>query len=330
MTRDSSSPARPDSRLSRRLIPLAVSAALLVALFFSVGTAGVGRVLAATNVWWFAAGAFLFLPQTYAIAKRWSIIASPVAKVPWREAGRQVLAAGCLNLVLPAKMGDLAKGVFLHREGKCTLGDGLQVVVFEKLLDLAALSAWMLVGWVFVRRTDVWLLAVLALGAAVVCGVWLLYFTKAGPGIAAAFVPAFARRGRLAKVARLVEEAPRVATLIRAQGGRRRVLGGWSLSIWMLHLLQIWCFLEAAGAPVGLLRTLAEMPAAIFAGLLPLTIAGIGLRDWAIVAIFASPTLPSEVLVAAGILISLRYVVPAAAGLLFAPAYYSMARRKKA
>ncbi len=312
----------------KRLTGLLISLLLMAALLTHVGTEDVVRVLASTNVWWFGAGAFLFLPQTFAIARRWSMIASPVARVPWREAGRQVLAAGCLNLVLPAKMGDLAKGVFLHREGRCSLGEGLQVVVFEKLLDLAALSAWMLIGWLFVRRTDVWLLAVLALGASVVCGVWLLYFTKAGPGVMRLFVPEFARHGKPAKVARLVEEAPHVASLIRARGGRRRILAGWSLTIWMLHLLQIWCFLEAAGAHVGLPRTLAEMPAAIFAGLLPLTIAGIGLRDWAIVAIFASAVVPKESLVAAGLLVSLRYVVPAAAGLLFAGDYYSMAKKE--
>lgn len=311
---------------AKRLVSLAVSLALLALLVRSVDGAQLAATLRGIDRAWFAAAMLLFVPQSLAIASRWSFVARPVAKVSVAEAARQVLASNCLNLVLPAKLGDLAKGVFLHRQGHCSLADGLQIVVFEKLLDLAALSAWMLCGWLFVRRMDPWLLGVLAVGACVVAAVWLMYFTHAGARMLLGLVPAFVRGHRkLSKIPRLIESAPHLAGMLHAEGSRRGVLVAWSLAIWMLHLLQIWCFFRAVGADIGLPRIVAEMPAAIFAGLLPLSVAGIGTRDWAIVAIFGGG-IPRETLVGAAFLVSLRYIVPAAAGIILAGRYYNLSR----
>jgi uncharacterized protein (TIRG00374 family) len=125
---------------------------------------------------------------------------------------------------------------------------------------------------------------------------------------------------------RALEAAPAVARLVHADGGRRTRILAWSFGIWLLHLLQIACFFRAVGVEASLVTVLALMPVAIFAGLMPLTIAGIGVRDWAIVALFAGAGNPREVLVAAGLLVSLRYVVPAAGGLPWIGLYLTMAR----
>jgi uncharacterized protein (TIRG00374 family) len=315
---------------AKRLLSLAVSLALLALLVFSVDAGALAGVLNGLHLGWFALAVLFFVPQILAIARRWALIAEPVAPLDWREAGRQVLASNCLNLVLPSKLGDLAKGVFLIRQGRCGLAEGMQVVVFEKLLDLAALSAWMNVGWMLAPRMEWWVLATLAVGAALVCLVWTVYFTRGAAGLMAALVPGRLRRAKpAAKVLGLLESAPDVARLVHADGGRRARILGWSFGIWLLHLLQIACFFRSAGVEAGVLEVLARMPIAIFAGLMPLSIAGVGVRDWAIVAIFAGPGNPREVLVAAGLLVSLRYVVPALGGMPYIGGYMTMARQAR-
>lgn len=310
-------------RYSKRLLAAAVSATLLGVLLASIDRARLLDALAGASIWWFALAMLLFVPQIAAIAWRWKRIASPIATISWREAGRQVVASNCLNLVLPSKLGDLAKGVFLHRQGRCRLRDGMHVVVFEKFLDLASLAAWMLVGWMLAPRSELWILALMAGGAALVAGVWALYFTQWGAPTLARFVPAGGR------IAELVASAPQVVRLVRADGTRRARIVAWSFAIWLLHLLQIYCFFRCVGAPVSLVNVLALMPIAIFAGLLPLTIAGVGTRDWAIVAVFAGMAAPA-VLVAAGLFVSLRYVVPALAGLPFVPRYFLSSKQARA
>jgi hypothetical protein len=62
------------------------------------------------------------------------------------------------------------------------------------------------------------------------------------------------------------------------------------------------------------------VPIAIFAGLLPVTVAGIGTRDAALLALFSGME-QSSLIMAVGALSSLRYFVPSLLGI---PFYYSL------
>jgi glycosyltransferase 2 family protein len=89
-----------------------------------------------------------------------------------------------------------------------------------------------------------------------------------------------------------------------------------STGIWFLHLLQIWMFTIALRTDVPLLSALALAPLALLAGLLPLTFAGIGTRDAALVLLFA-PYMAAADAAALGVLCTLRYFLPALGGLPF-------------
>jgi glycosyltransferase 2 family protein len=296
-------------------------------LLWSVDARAVLAVLADIHPGWFVLAMLLFVPQTVAIAWRWRLIAHPLARLSMRESLRQVLASNTLNLVLPSKLGDLAKGVFLHRRGACRLSEGMHIVVFEKLLDLAALCAWMVVGWVLLPRFAPWILAILGMGVLLIAVVLLVYFSRRGSAFIFSVMPGHVLRNpKLAKLREVLASGPRVMALVHADGGRRNLILGSSFLIWLLHLLQIACFFESVGADVTLLQVLAIMPIAIFAGLLPISLAGIGVRDWAIVALFLSPTNPAPLLAGVGLLVSLRYVVPASCGLPFVPRYFLASR----
>ncbi|MEQ8819066.1 MAG: lysylphosphatidylglycerol synthase transmembrane domain-containing protein [Sumerlaeia bacterium] len=311
----------------KKLLSLLVSATLLGLLISSVDRGALLQVIGGANLWWFALALAMFIPQTLAIAHRWSLIVEPIAPISEREAGRQVLASSCLNLVLPSKLGDLAKGVFLYRQGRCRFEDGLQIVVFEKLLDLAALSGLMVIGWLIAPRSDWWVLATLGLGLVVMGAVWTIYFVKRGGSVVEGVLPGFVtKHPKFGKLDGLLKAGPRVMALIHGDARRKWSIVAWSFTIWLLHLAQIAFFFFCLRADAGFFEVLARVPIAIFAGLLPLAIAGVGVRDWAIVAIFGSATNPRAVLVGVGLLVSLRYVIPAAAGLLFFNRYLGAAR----
>ncbi|MBI5154911.1 flippase-like domain-containing protein [Candidatus Poribacteria bacterium] len=313
-----------------RLIALAVSVCLLGLLFAGIDRGELREVLAGASPWWIGAGLLLFVPQIAAIAWRWALIASPVAPIGWGEAARQVLASSCLNLVLPSKLGDLAKGVFLYRQGRCQLGEGLQVVVFEKLLDMAALSAWMLAGWIVAFSAEAWVLGTMAFGAALIAGVWVVYFVPRGTSLLRQWIPAGIQgHAKFRRFGAILDAGPRVMTLIHAEGGRRRRILAWSAAIWFLHLAQIVCFFFGAGVEASAARIFGQMPLALFAGLVPVSIAGVGVRDWAMVTIFASGANSREAVIGAALLVSLRYVVPALAGLPFMSRYLQLSREAR-
>jgi uncharacterized membrane protein YbhN (UPF0104 family) len=98
-----------------------------------------------------------------------------------------------------------------------------------------------------------------------------------------------------------------------------------SVFLWFLHLLQIWIFILALRAYAPFLASLALSPLAILAGLLPLTFAGVGTRDAALV-IFYAPYFPASTAAALGLLCTARYLLPALGGLPFAGRYLSAGR----
>jgi hypothetical protein len=98
---------------------------------------------------------------------------------------------------------------------------------------------------------------------------------------------------------------------------RQRQVFVWALSlfIWLVHLLQIWIFIQALNVQnVGLVTSLGLTPLALLVGLLPLTIAGVGTRDAALI-YFYQPHFGAATGAALGLLCTLRCVIWALGGL---------------
>ena len=101
-----------------------------------------------------------------------------------------------------------------------------------------------------------------------------------------------------------------------------------SLFLWLMHLFQIWLFVLALNSNVPFLDNAAMASLAIFIGLLPFTLAGIGTRDAAII-FFYQPYIGVPTAAALGLLCTLRYFLPALIGLPFVRQYLVNARRIK-
>ena len=89
---------------------------------------------------------------------------------------------------------------------------------------------------------------------------------------------------------------------------------GTSAMLWCLHMLQIDLFCKAAGVFVAGDFALWRIPLAIFAGLVPLTMWGLGTRDAALVALFAGVA-PSATMATVGLLTATRYLIPGVVGI---------------
>jgi len=285
----------------RRAALLAVSAALLFWLWRRAGGAAVADVLAGLDPAWLAAALAMFVPTTALTAWRWQRVASIVRALGFGEALRMVLAASTANVFLPAKLGDVAKGALVGDGPEGRPGD-VALAVFEKLADVAALATWMVVAcaWAPPAGEAEQLGFVLGLGA--VAAFAVLCLVPVGGGLA---------RRESGPVA----GALRGLALLRARPGRLATLLVASLALWGLHLLQFLFAAWAAGAEAAPALLASRIPMAIFVGLLPVSFAGIGTRDAAVVYLLGD-ALGAPVALALGAFATLRYLVPAAAGAL--------------
>jgi hypothetical protein len=257
---------------------------------------------------------------------RWRRLVGVFTPLPMGEAVSLILASQTMNLVLPSKAGDLTKALFLKSSGVLDLKRSANIVVFEKMLDVAALALIMLAGVVFLlfhgasHLETVAGLTAGALGLVAVTAVGVIYFVPPDR------LPGLQRCRRLSELVRTGHET---IVLLQSRGARRGLIIAYSFLIWALHLAQIYLFFLSLSpvmtAPTPLAQYLSLVPLAIFIGLLPVSIAGFGTRDAALIAFFPQHAAP--VMLAVAMYVNLRYIVPAVAGLPFLGRYIAQRRQ---
>jgi uncharacterized protein (TIRG00374 family) len=296
----------------RRLISLAVSLLIVAALWYSLDARAVMRALDQAQPSWLIAGLAMVVPLTAVTAWRFSLLSRSGLSIG--SSIRLTLAASTLNLVLPSKMGDLAKAWVLHRKHGWTADRAAVLVVFEKMTDMASLLAWGVIALCIEARGPMMLLAAVAL--AVLLTVLLLTLSPF-PWTAKImrWIAARLHSKATGAIDAFADQWLATTQWFWRDSGRAVVTVLVSLGLWAAHLMQIWLFARSLGE-VPLIGSLAAATLAILVGLLPFTIAGIGSRDAALVVLFGS-WLSGAQGAALGVLATMRYLLPALAGLPF-------------
>jgi uncharacterized protein (TIRG00374 family) len=300
----------------KRIIGIAVSAALLLVLYAIVDFGALLDAMRAADLFWLTVGLLMVIPLTIATAWRFQALVID-AHVGFGEANRLVLAASTLNLFLPSKLGDLAKAFVLSARHGMEGELAFSIVVFEKALDMVSLLLWGAFACLYVGSSKPEFL-LFAFPVLLLLGLTLLIILPLPAAstlirLAARMLP----RGLSAKAERLAGTTVGMATWFWQRPRRAAGILFLSILLWGAHLLQFWLFTRAIGGVVPLLDNMAFATLAILVGLLPFTFAGIGSRDAAIV-YFYGPYLSLGGAAFLGILATLRYVIPAIAGIPFA------------
>ena len=302
----------------KKLIGLAVSLLVLALLWRAVDPAAIWAAMRGADPLWLGIGLAMVVPLTLVTAWRFRLLAR--ADLGMGEATRLILAASTLNLALPSKMGDVAKAWVLVYRHRFAGERALSLVVFEKMLDMASLLAWGVPAllWVGGRDAAYWL------AAAAIGGLFLLLALLLAPVPLTATLLRLLARWAPARLARRIAAFQNewTRTVEWFWGGRRA--GGivaMSFLLWGGHLFQFWLFARALGPAMPLLDNMAFATLSILAGLMPLTAAGMGTRDAAIVGLYG-PALGQGAAAVLGVLATSRYLIPALAGLPFLGDYW--------
>ncbi|MGQ4647883.1 flippase-like domain-containing protein [Lyngbya aestuarii] len=309
----------------KRLISLAISLIILALIYWKIDFQGLIQVLQNCNGWWMAISLGMVVPLTMLTAWRLRQLMPCGVNLGFGEANRLILAACVLNMVLPSKMGDLAKAYFIKQRGHLDGSLALSVVVFEKACDLLSLLLWCAFGLMLYPQKD-WLFWLMSMGVSLglVTGILLLSSRQF-----AQFFFRVVRRIAPQKVGSKLEKLQAAWGEMHNYFWRDQAqllkVSITSIFIWFLHLLQIWLFILALKAWTPFFANLALSPLAILAGLLPLTFAGVGTRDAALIA-FYQPYFDAPTAAALGVLCTSRYLLPAIGGLPFVGQYFVRVR----
>ncbi|MBN2329466.1 MAG: flippase-like domain-containing protein [Candidatus Omnitrophica bacterium] len=275
-------------KLKRRYIILSLTAIVFGILFYCVDlTVAVETIRNAQPV--YLVLAFLLM-CSYPVwcAIRWNLIANQIgARLGFRQSFIIIMAAWPLGTITPAKSGDLIKVLFLKNILPYSKTTG--VILAERMMDVVALciygaSAGLIYG--FYRAS--------LFTGILLMGVLLFFVIAASP---------------------LVNWAPEkwrslIQNVLEASMAIYRNLGTFfgilliTLVNWFCSILQTWCCYKAFQAEVPIFYIAAALPIAIFIGLIPVTLSGMGTRDSAMIFLFQKYA-PYETNLAVGILYSI-------------------------
>lgn len=312
----------------KRFISIAVSTAILIVLYNKIDFQALLEVFRTCDPFWMVVSLGMVVPITFFTGWRLKQLMPPGADIGLWESNKLILAASVLNMVLPSKMGDIAKAYFMRERGNMSGSLSLSVVVFEKACDMLSLLLWCAVGLVLYPQKDAffWTMTVGILGG-LVLGV-LLLGSKAFAQFFFISLRRIAPKKIGAKLEKMQASWGEMHDYFWGDTGQLLRVTGMSVFVWFLHLLQIWLFILALNAWVPPLVSFALSPLAILAGLLPLTFAGVGTRDAALVALYA-PYFSAATGAALGLLCTSRYFLPAIGGLPFLNQYMGTVQRMK-
>jgi len=299
----------------KRFISLVISVAILLFIYTKIDLVNLLEVFQNCNTAVLIVAIAMVIPITLITSWRLQQLV-PQRSLGLLEANRLILGASVLNMVLPSKMGDIAKAYFMAERSDLSISLAIAISVFEKACDLLSLLLWCAFGLMLYPAKDplFWTMTI-GVGSGLVMG-WLLLawqqFANLFFNLAIAITPKSIKK----KLTKMQSDWGQMHQYFWRDQSHLLLITSTSIFIWFLHLLQIWLFILALQATVPFLVSLALSPLSILAGLLPLTFAGIGTRDAALI-YFYQNYFNEATGAALGLLCTSRYFIPALIGLPF-------------
>lgn len=299
----------------KRFVSIVVSVAILLYIYTQIDFVNLLEVLRNCDRLMLMVSLFMVIPITLVTSWRLQQLV-PQRSLGFLEANRLILGASVLNMVLPSKMGDIAKSYFMAERSKISGSLALSISIFEKTCDLLSLLLWCVFGLLLYPAKDHLFWSMTA-GVSIGLATGLLMLgSQSFANWFLAIATNLAPQKLKSKLQKMQVSWGEMHDYFWSDKQQLLIITTTSVFIWFLHLLQIWLFILALKAIAPFLISLALSPLSILAGLLPLTFAGIGTRDAAII-YFYQDYFNEATGAALGLLCTSRYFIPALIGLPF-------------
>ena len=299
----------------KRFVSIVVSVAILLYIYTQIDLDNLIEVFQNCDRLMLTISLAMVIPITLVTSWRLQQLV-PQRSIGFLEANRLILGASVLNMVLPSKMGDLAKSYFMAERSNISGSLALSISIFEKACDLLSLLLWCVFGLVLYPAKDglFWTMTIGVL-LGFMMGLLLLSSQQFANWFFR-FTIKFAPKTIGKKLQIMQASWSEMHQYFWSDRQQLWLITSTSVFTWFLHLLQIWLFILALKAVVPFFVSLALSPLSILAGLLPLTFAGIGTRDAALI-YFYQDYFSEATGAALGLLCTSRYFIPALIGLPF-------------
>jgi len=268
---------KPSRRLGRALVRLVGPALLALVILRLPDRGAIVHAVASASALPLAVAVLLNVVNIHLKVVRWQIILRARGiRYGTRRAWASFLTSLYLGLLTPGRVGDVLRARYLKHELDVPYAEGIASIVVDRLCDLYVLAVCVAVA--AVRYAPVLAGSLAWITWAGVVGTLIVPLILLVPGIAEAVLGrAFARLspdGGRAGLARFLEAT-------RANIGRPLLLTlPLTVATFAINYLQGWLIARAIGLPMTLLDATCLLAIASLLGLLPISVSGVGLREF--------------------------------------------------
>jgi len=183
-----------------------------------------------------------------------------------------IFATYPLNIIIPSKGGDFLKSWSLR--DILPLSHGIGIVILERLIDIFILCLLTLISSIVIRQLKI----SIASFSLILSMFLFIYFIYKLP---------FKEYNKKNLIQKILKTGYPLKCLFK---DKKYLIGIFSISliIWLGSILQVYLLYLSIGQPVPVLYSFTAVPIAIFIGFMPVTIAGMGTRDLALVYLFSA------------------------------------------
>lgn len=268
--RDSWAPWRNRGLLIRISIFMVVTGTIVAGLIGWVGARDVASLITSVSPAPMVLATLFTLTLPAVHAWRFRTVLNAIGyDISWKRSFHLTMAAWPISSITPSKAGDLIKAYYLRKEVPASVSAGS--LLAERAVDVAVLGAMSLIGSMFFDRP-----AITIFSGLILLGI-VGFFVVAPWTRRLPLKPAW--RQRVDLVLSSTYALSRTPSLLA-------VTIGLTLFNWITTVLVAWILFQAVEADVPLLYTFAGLPPALFAGLMPFTLGGMGTRDSVIMLLF--------------------------------------------
>ena len=262
------------------LVALLLGIIILTSIFSLSGFSNVFEILKSVSVLWFltccASILMSFLLRTW----RWSVILRSAGYVfPRSILFKCIMFGWLLNYLIPARVGDVARGVALKTTEDAPLGMSLSTIVVERIFDMITLVLLLAIPSIlFYQERFLWLEA-LSLGITLMLALGLGVVYKHDEWIAKKLVK------RLPSIGRSLQLLKQGLDGIASNKAALLLCMAVSLPIWFFEVFSIFLASRALGYDLSFMPAAISGVVAFVAQTVPLTPAGLGVHEASITGI---------------------------------------------
>jgi glycosyltransferase 2 family protein len=308
--------------VKKKLFSGFVSAFIVYALYKYIHVDGMLAAIYEAKISLLIGAAFMLLPQYLVQSFRFQLLTVLHRRIPYKDLFGMVAVANALNLILPSKMGDLMKGVFLKDKYAFKVRHSLSIVVYEKILDFLGILMAVSLGFFWLKMPSDFVKTIFSMS--LVGTVFFILFLSF-PALSNRCLSLFSRvlGKKISEKILLFKEG---WADLQTQIVNRPFLFFKLLSLSFLNsaiqFLQLWFLVLSLGQWVSHMESFALTGIGVLAGLIPFTFSGVGTRDAMLVFLYG-PIMGYETASAFGVLCTARCIFPAVVGLPLIGRYFS-------